>query len=83
MAEKVEMTTYTEEEIRNVVETIYDVAVKADHYLWSDEDVSEAVAARRTGLRPDVGQVRQLEPPTDIDDGMSRDWRDSDEDDTK
>lgn len=51
MAEKVEMTTYTEEEIRHVVETIYDVAVKADHYLWSDEDVSEAVVeSLREGL---------------------------------
>ena len=48
MAEK---TTYTEEEIRNVVETIYDVASMADHCLWRDEDVSEAVVASlREGL---------------------------------
>lgn len=33
------------------METIYDVAVKADHYLWSDEDVSEAVVeSLREGL---------------------------------
>lgn len=41
--------TYTEEEIREVVETIYDMAILG--CSWKDEDVSEAVVeSLREGL---------------------------------
>ena len=52
MAEKM---TCTEEEIRNVVETIYDMAVCG--CSWKDEDVAEAVVeSLREGL--DYDQMR-------------------------
>ena len=44
-----ENMTYTEEEIREVVETIYDMAILG--CSWKDEDVSEAVVeSLREGL---------------------------------
>ena len=46
MAEKI---TCTEEEIRNVVQTIYDMAICG--CFWKDEDVAEAVVeSLREGL---------------------------------